>query len=77
MLGELIGLWLFGMSYGSVLYNTVGSLSKDITPSLSVNLYNRIASLQASNAAMHFASQFEFGYIFLLGTFPVDFYYLR
>ena len=56
-----------------VLYNTAGPSSEGVTPSLSMNLYNHIAFLQASNAAMHFASQFEFGYIALLGAIPVNY----
>ena len=55
-----------------MLNNTAGPSSEDATPSLSVNLYNHIASLQALNAAMHSALQFEFGYIVLLRTIPTD-----
>ena len=55
-----------------VLYNIAEPLSEGATPSLSVNLYNNIASLQASNAVIHSALQFEFGYIALLGIFPAD-----
>ena len=56
MHGKLMGLWLLGRAMAPVLYNTVGPLSEGATPNLPVNLYNRIASLQASNAAMHSAS---------------------
>ena len=55
-----------------VLYNTVGPLLEGATPSLPVNLYNHIAFLQASDAAMHSALQNEFGYIFLFETFSTD-----
>ena len=55
-----------------MLYNIAKSSLEGATPSLSMNLYNNIASLQASNAAMQSASHFEFDYIFLLGTFLVD-----
>ena len=55
-----------------VLYNTVGSSLEGATPSFLVNLYNHIASLQASDVAMHSVSQFKFDYIFLLETFLAD-----
>ena len=56
-----------------MLYNIAGPSSKSATPNLSVNLYNHIASLQASDAGMHSASQFEFGYNFLLEIFSIDY----
>ena len=52
-----------------VLYNTVGPSSKDATPSLLVNLYNHIAFLQASNAAMHSALQTELAILLCLKLF--------
>ena len=56
MASKLMGLRLFGMSYdsGAIQYN--GPSSEGVTPSLPVNLYNHIASLQVSNVAMHLAS---------------------
>ena len=42
-----------------VLYNIVEPSLKGTTLSLLVNLYNHIASLQASDAAMHYALQIE------------------
>ena len=40
-----------------MLYNTVEPSLEGATPSLLVNFYNHIASLQASDAVMHSASQ--------------------
>ena len=60
------------MSYGSLLYNTAEPSLEGATSNLPMDLYNHIASLQASNATMHSASQIEFGYNFLLETLPVD-----
>ena len=72
MLGKLMKLWLQGMSYDSMLYNIAEPSLEGATPNLPMNLYNHIAYLQASDAAIHSASQNKFGYIFLLKTFPVD-----
>ena len=52
-----------------VLYNTTEPLLKGATPSLPMDLYNHIASLQALNAAMHSASQIKFAILFCLKFF--------
>ena len=55
-----------------VLYNIAEPSLEGATPSLLMNLFNHIASLQASNIVMHSTSQIEFGYNFLFEIFLAD-----